>query len=101
MPLRDLAKATPGEPSANVAARVAATRRKGGHDIEPAPSASAQAILHRAIRGLGLSARAHDAVVGVARTIAHLEGAVSIEPQHMAEAIQYRCLDRPPVPREE
>ena len=97
VPLKDLARASPGEPSALVAERVAAAARGRDRGIELPPSAAAQAILHRAIRGLGLSARAHDAALRVARTIAHLEGSASIEGQHVAEAIQYRCLDRSPV----
>jgi len=97
VPVADLVKASPGEPSAVVAARIVAARRRRNQEIEPAPSVAAQTILHRAIRGLGLSARAHDGVLRVARTIAHLEGSASIDPQHVAEAIQYRCLDRSPV----
>jgi magnesium chelatase family protein len=54
-------------------------------------------MLHEAIRRLGLSARAHDAIVRVARTIAHLDDATQVQPQHVAEAVQYRCLDRPAV----
>ena len=94
VPPTDLAKAAPGESSAVVAARVAAARRRREHDTEPAPTGSAQRILHQAIRRLGLSARAHDAILRVARTIAYLEGTNVIESAHVAEAVQYRALDR-------
>jgi magnesium chelatase family protein len=54
----------------------------------------ARALLKQAIRALGLSARAYDRVLRVARTIADLSGTGEIEPSHVAEAISYRVLDR-------
>jgi len=110
--LREL-RAAPGEPTAVVAPRIAAARavqfaRFGPAFPTPVNAAMApddlrrhcrldsagQRLLDDAFDKLGLSARALDRILKVGRTLADLEGAPGLRVSHVAEAIQYRALDR-------
>ncbi len=106
---RELSRDEPAEPSAAVRARVGACRarqlaRNGNVPnarLRPPqlrrwcrPDADGAELLRMAMSDHGLSARAHDRILKVARTIADLEGADGISSMHLAEAIQYRSLDR-------
>ncbi|HLJ57703.1 MAG TPA: YifB family Mg chelatase-like AAA ATPase [Chthonomonadaceae bacterium] len=86
----------PGAPALGRAGRLFCNAQMGPKEIRAycTPSDPVKALLRAAIQQLGLSARAYDRLLKVARTIADLDGVADIAPAHVAEAIQYRSLDR-------
>ena len=113
----DLASKSTAEPSSAVRDRVNAARTRqtarlrslaspahcnaqmGPREIRVACAldSAGEKLLKLAVDRLGLSARGFDRLLKVARTVADLEGAANVTPQHLSEAIQYRALDRQPV----
>lgn len=76
--------------------RIYANAQMGSREIRKYCELGTEAehLLERAIASQALSARAHDRILKVARTIADLSGSEAIEAGQIAEAIQYRTLDR-------
>ena len=109
---RDLAGKSAAEPSAAIRRRVVSARRIQNERFAAdriscnaqmasrhlkrhcTTDAACNRLLENAVDKLGLSARAYSRILKIARTIADLENRTAIEPPHIAEAIQYRTLER-------
>jgi len=112
VPFRELSGGTPGTSSAEMRAVVAAARQRQAARFHGSSTRYNADMSHRqtrqfcvldnecsnllkgAMAEMGLSARAHDKILRVARTIADLDNCDGVKPHHLNEAINYRMLDR-------
>jgi magnesium chelatase family protein len=107
VPFKELRGDTAAESSADIRTRVErarAVQQERGFYNSRMPTRAIRKIcalddagertLEMAVRRMGLSARAHDRILKVARTIADIGESPTVGAKHVAEAVQYRSLDR-------
>jgi len=107
VPYKELRGHAAAESSAGIRERIERARTlqeaRGGYNSRLPASAvrkvcalddAGERTLEMAVRRMGLSARAHDRILKVARTIADLDGSPNVTAKHLAEAVQYRSSDR-------
>lgn len=112
VPFKELSGGTPGTSSAEMRKQVMTARGRQTARFNGSPTRYNADMSHRqtrrfcqldeecsnllrgAMTEMGLSARAHDKILRVARTIADLDGSDAVRPNHLNEAINYRMLDR-------
>jgi magnesium chelatase family protein len=112
VPFRDLTSGESGQSSSEILARVKRAREIQGERFKKmkihtnagmssrhirqfcALDGESNDLMEKAMDRLGLSARAHSRILKISRTIADLESSPHVRAHHVAEAIQYRTLDR-------
>ena len=113
VPFEKISDRTPAEHSAEISKRVIEARKIQDERFKDAdgvycnaqmtskllnkyalPDAAGLQLMKTAMERLNLSARAYDRILKVSRTIADLENSEKVQPNHLAEAINYRNLDR-------